>query len=154
MAKNNEENIPKSEFPATLSNETLFQMLIDSQKSNAEANKLLAEALLESRKPYVDPKVLEQKARDLEERRMHIQMQQRQKIATKKTCPHTRENGTPNVKWMSHSNNIVKGVCGTCFSEFDARNPADYEFLRKDLKSHRNMGRAGEHAKRTEIAYA
>ena len=158
MAKNNEnlDGIQKADFPAGPSYEELLKMLADSQKANAEALKEMASALLESRKPYVDPKVLEQKAQALEERRKQILNEQRAKVATKRNCPHIREvNGTPNIKWMQHSNGIVLGVCGTCFSQFDAtRNAEDRELFRKDLKSMRNMGRAGEHAKRTEIAYA
>lgn len=147
--KDNEDNlIDKTEFPATLSMETLMGMLIAQQKETAEANTKLAEALLESRKPYVDPKVLEQKARDLEERRAQIQQEQRLKAATKRNCPHIRDNGTPNIKWHEHSNGITTGVCGTCFSQFDTREAADLDLLRRDLKSIRNMGRAGSHARR------
>lgn len=156
MSKNNsEESLPKSAFEGTLSSETLLKMLIDTQKQLAESQKEMASAILESRKPWVDPKVLEQKQRDLEDRRKQIAVQQAVKVATKRSCPHTRENGTPNIKWMQHSNNIIKGVCGTCFSEFDVQtSAADKDLFRRDLKSMRNMGRAGEHAKRTEIAYA
>lgn len=157
MAKNDNDEVkglPKTDFPATATNEELVRMLLAQQKETADANKLLAEALLESRKPYVDPNVLKQKELALAERRQHIENEQRSRAATKRNCPHVRENGTPNIKWMQHSNGIVLGVCGQCRSEFDARIPADRELLRKDLKSIRNMGRAGEHAKRSEIAYA
>jgi hypothetical protein len=142
-----DELIGKSEFPATLSMETLMKMLLDQQRETAEANAKLAEAILESRKPYVDPKVLAQKQQELEDRRKQIARDQQIKINTKRICPHTRENGTPNIKWQEHSNGITMGVCGTCFSSFDTRNAADLDLLRKDLKSIRNMGRAGQHAR-------
>lgn len=143
--------VEKVNTPAGLSSEALLRMLIDTQRQLAESQQAMASALLESRKPYVDPKVLEQKKRDLEDRRKQIDIEYRQKVATKRVCPHKRENGTYNIKWMQHSNNITKGVCGTCRSEFDTRDPQDLKLLRDDLKSIKNMGRSGAHAMRGAI---
>jgi hypothetical protein len=140
-------DIDKTGTPAVLTAEILAKMLIDTQKELAKSQQAMADAILESRKPYVDPKVLEQKKKDLEDRQKMIQADQRERIARKKICPHVRENGTGNIKWMSHSNNIILGVCGSCFSQFDTRNPGDLALLRADLKSQKNMGRAGEHAR-------
>jgi len=146
--------LPKSNEPAPLSVESLLAMLVESQNRQAEAYQQLSEALLESRKPYVDPKVLEAKKQELKQRQEMIAIEQRRRDTNKKYCPHKRENGTWNIKWMQHSNGIVLGVCGTCNSPFDSRVPADAAILRQDLKSLKNMGRAGEHARRTEIALA
>lgn len=129
-------------------------MLLQTQQQLADSQAKLADAILESRKPYVDPKVLEQKKRDLEERQKQILHEQRIKAATKRVCPHMRENGTYNIKWMAHSNGVTLGVCGTCFSQFDSRNPDDLRLLRQDLKSIKNMGRAGAHAVRGAIVEA
>lgn len=134
-----------------LSTEQLMKMLVDSQKAQADSNAKLAEALLESRKPYIDPKVLAQKQQELEEKRRAVALELRNRQARKQGCPHIRDNGTPNIKWMEHSNGITKGVCGSCFSEFDTRNQADLLLLRRDIKSIRNMGRAGGHAKQNVI---
>ena len=139
-------SIKKVDTPAGLSNEMLIEMLVKSQAENAASNKLLAEAILESRKPYVDPRVLEQKEIALKERQAEIKRTAAIRVATKKGCPHVRDNGTSNIKWMEHSNNIVKGVCGSCFSEFDSRSAADVELVRRDPKSVKGMGRAGQHA--------
>jgi hypothetical protein len=147
MANENEKPVQKVDTPAGLSNETLLKMLIDSQRQQADAQKELAAALIESRKPYVDPKVLAQKQQELEEKRKAIEIELRNRQARKAGCPHIRDNGTPNIKWMEHSNGITKGVCGGCFSEFDTRNQADLQLLRRDIKSIRNMGRAGNHAR-------
>ena len=136
---------------APLTMDQVMRMLIQTQADLAKSQQQLADAILESRKPYVDPKVLADKQRQLEERRKQIEMDQRIKIATKKVCPHTRENGTSNIKWMEHSNGIILGVCGTCNSQFCATGPdavaADANLLRTDLKSRKNMGRAGQHAR-------
>jgi hypothetical protein len=75
-------------------------------------------------------------------------MEIRNRANARKFCAHLNEGGKPNIKWMQHSNGIILGVCGTCKSEFDARKPDDAKFLAMDLKSQRNMGRAGEHARR------
>jgi hypothetical protein len=151
MDNKNQDVVAKVVFPATLTTDDLLKMLLKTQADLAESQGKLAEAILESRKPYVDPKVLAQKQKDLEDRRKQIAQDQRQKAATKRICPHKRENGTYNIKWMSHSNNITLGVCGTCASQFDARNPEDLKLLRDDLKSIKNMGRAGAHAVRGSI---
>jgi hypothetical protein len=61
-------------------------------------------------------------------------------------CKHLRhrrtENGLSNIKWMEHSNRIVKGVCGTCFAEFDTRKPEDLLLWQQDPRAAKNMGRA------------
>lgn len=145
------DKVVRADSPALLSNEQLLRMLIESQKAQAEAQKELAAALIESRKPYVDPKVLEAKRQELEERRRAVELELRNRRARKASCPHIRDNGTPNIKWMEHSNGITKGVCGGCFSEFDTRNPEDLKLLRRDLKSIKNMGRAGQHARQNVI---
>ena len=60
---------------------------------------------------------------------------------TRGLCKHKRTNGTSNIKWMEHSNNIIKGVCGQCYKEFDTRNPADLVLLRLDSRSIETMAR-------------
>lgn len=130
------------------SNEQLMRMFMETQKQLADALKAQADALLESRKPYVDPRVLEQKRLDLEDRQRQIQKEFQDRINKKKNCPHVRENLTSNIKWQQHSNGIVKGVCGNCFSEFDTRNPEDRILLQRDPKGIKMMGRAGAHANR------
>jgi hypothetical protein len=146
--KNDKPEIVKVNTPAGLSTETLLKMLVDAQTQAAEANQQLAEALLESRKPYVDPAVLEQKRLAMEQRQKDVALELRKRVMTKAQCPHLRTNSDGsfgdklNIKWMEHSNGIIKGVCGTCFSEFDTRNPKDLDFLRKDGKAFKNMGHA------------
>ena len=126
----------------------LMQMLLKTQADLAKSQQALSEAILESRKPYVDPAVLAQKKADLVERQKMIAGELRMRENRKLICGHVRDNNTPNIKWMEHSNGILKGVCGSCFAEFDARNPEDLKLLRSDMKSIRNMGRAGAHARR------
>lgn len=152
MSKENETpDIKKVDTPApALSTDMLLKLLIDAQNENAKNQKLLAEALLESRKPYVDPAVLEQKRIAAEERKEQVRITLLQRSETKRQCPHKRTNSDGtfgdklNIKWQEHSNGIVKGVCGTCFSEFDTREPKDLAFLRADGVSMKNMGRARE----------
>src|SRR5271170_5474675 len=140
MSKENETpNITKVDTPAPpITMEQLFKMFLDVQKENAQNQKLLAEALKESRIPYVDPAVLEQKRIAAEERKEQVRITLFQRTETKRQCPHKRTNSDGtfgdklNIKWQEHSNGIVKGVCGTCFSEFDTREPKDLAFLRAD----------------------
>jgi len=151
----NTNNIIKTSTQAPeLTNEMMFKMLLDTQKQLADAMKEQAAAAREARIPYVDPAVAAAKKQALEERRREVAHTIAVKVATKKQCPHTRINSDAagnnsfseklNIKWMEHSNGIIKGVCGTCFSEFDARNPDDRKLLQRDGKAITNMGRARE----------
>jgi hypothetical protein len=131
---------------AGMTTEQLLQLFLSIQQQAIESNKELADSIRESRKPYVDPRVLEQKRIALEERQNEIRRELRRRIATKAQCPHVRDNGTSSINWMEHSNNIVKGVCSNCFSEFDTRNSEDLKLLRGNPKALKAMGRAGQHA--------
>ena len=142
-------NVVKVNAPAGLTIETLMQMFLEQSKENAKANEKLAEALLESRKPYVDPRLVAEMEQRRKDRTALVNQELRTRTMAKKSCPHVNEGGKMNIKWMQHSNNIILGVCGSCRSEFDAtHNREDAMLLRNDPKSIRNMGRAGDHAKR------
>lgn len=148
------EHVVKVNSPAPeLSIDQLLKILVDTQKENSQNQKLLAEALLESRKPYVDPAVLDAKRQAGEEKRRQVAITILQRTETKKQCLHRRTNndGTfgdkMNIKWQEHSNGIILGVCGTCNSPFDARNPDDLKFLRMDGVAIKNMGRARENSR-------
>ena len=142
------QDVTKVNYPAPLTNEQLLKMVLDGQRETANAYKALGEAILESRKPYESPSAKASREQNLAERRKQIEMQLRIKEQTKLQCPHKREDGRLNIKWMEHSNGVTLGVCGECTSQFDTRNPADLALLRADPKSIRNMGRAGAHARR------
>ena len=142
-------NVVKVNAPAGLTIETLMQMFLEQSKENAKANEKLAEALLESRKPYVDPRLVAEMEQRRKDRTALVNQEMRTRTMAKKACPHVNEGGKYNIKWMQHSNGIILGVCGSCRSEFDAtHNREDAMLLRNDPKSIRNMGRAGDHAKR------
>lgn len=148
-ANQSEDNFVVTNTPASLSVDTLLQMLIEQSRETAASNKALAEALLESRKPYVDPKVVADREQRRKDREALVNLTMRQRAYAKRACPHINEGGKPNIKWMQHSNGIILGVCGSCQSQFDAtHNRDDARLLMQDPKSLRWMGRAGEHAKR------
>lgn len=134
--------VPESGF----TNDQIIRLLLQTQQDNIAANNKLAEALIESRKPYVDPRVLEQKRIALEEQHAATRREFERRRLAKVQCPHVRDNGTSSINWMEHSNNIVKGVCSGCPSEFDTRNPEDLKLLRANPKAIKAMGRAGQHA--------
>jgi hypothetical protein len=152
MSKENENiNVDKVNTPAGLTVEQLLKMFLDQNKETAASNKALAEALLESRKPFVDPKVVAEREQARQDRKMLIDQEMVKRSNAKKYCPHLNEGGNSNIKWHQHSNGIILGVCGSCRSEFDAtRNREDALLLRANPKGIRNMGRAGEHARRGE----
>ena len=141
--------VEKVATPAGLTVDQLLRMLIDQGKETAASNKALADAILESRKPYVDPRVIADREQRQKDRSALVNMELRNRAFAKRACPHLNEGGKLNIKWMQHSNGIILGVCGSCKSEFDAtHNKDDAKFLMQDPKSLRNMGRAGDHAKR------
>ena len=150
----NVQKVEKVDSPAPLTMEQVLKMLLDQNRETAQSNKALAEAILESRKPYIDPKYIAELEQRRKDRKALVDQEFKNRTYAKKACPHLNEGGKLNIKWMQHSNGIILGVCGSCKSEFDAtHNREDAMLLRQDPKSIRNMGRAGEHAKRgVEIA--
>ena len=150
----NVQKVEKVDSPAPLTMEQVLKMLLDQNRETAQSNKALAEAILESRKPYIDPKYIAELEQRRKDRKALVDQEFKNRTYAKKACPHVNEGGKMNIKWMQHSNGIILGVCGSCKSEFDAtHNREDAQLLRQDPKSIRNMGRAGEHAKRgVEIA--
>jgi hypothetical protein len=147
--------VTKVNTPApALTMEQLLQLFMDQQRETAASNKALAEALLESRKPYIDPKVLAEREQMRKDRKALVDQTMRDRRLAKQMCPHINEGGKLNIKWHQHSNGIILGVCGSCKSEFDAtRNREDALLFRQDPKAAKNMARAGEHARRgVEIA--
>lgn len=123
--------------------------LVKTQADLAKAQKELGEAILEARKPYVDPKVLEAKQDQLKQRQREIKLEQLRRRETKRQCHHHRVDDQDmmqpklNIKWMRHSNGVVLGVCGRCMSQFDAtHNPDDAKLLREDPTALNRMGRA------------
>ena len=153
-ANEKEQFVEKVNTPAPLTMEQVLKMLLDQNRETAQSNKALAEAILESRKPYIDPKYIAELEQRRKDRKALVDQEFKNRTYAKKACPHLNEGGKLNIKWMQHSNGIILGVCGSCKSEFDAtHNREDAQLLRQDPKSIRNMGRAGEHAKRgVEIA--
>ena len=149
-------NVTRVDSPAAPTMETLLKMFIEESRESRKVQEKLSEAILESRKPYVDPRYLAELETRRKDRLALVNQTLRQKLVAKKACPHRNEGGKLNIKWMMHSNHIIRGVCGTCFSQFDATaDPEDAKLFREDLKSQRNMGRAGEHAvKGVDIAIA
>ena len=139
--------IEKSSFPAGLTQEQLMKMFLDQMRETAASNKALAEALQASRKPYVDPTVVEARAQAARERKAMVDVELRNRVNAKKNCPHKNPGSNSwNIKWMQHSNGIILGVCGICKSEFDARKPEERAKLLEDQNALRKMGRAGDHS--------
>lgn len=148
-ANQNEESFVVVPKPAPLTIEQLFQLFIEAQKDQAKANEKLAEALENSRKPYIDPRVVAEMEQRRKDREALVNLTMRQRAYAKRACPHLNDGGKPNIKWMQHSNGIILGVCGTCQSQFDAtHNRDDAKLLMQDPNSLRWMGRAGDHAKK------
>jgi hypothetical protein len=150
-SKPKQESVEGTALPAApmYTTEQVMQLLINQQHETAEANKKLAEALLESRKPYVDPEVLKAKQEALKQRQRDIALELLRRRETKKQCHHHRVDDQDqmqpklNIKWMRHSNNVILGVCGRCLSQFDAtNNPEDAKLLRQDPTALNQMGRA------------
>lgn len=159
MATNKEVDVLDTELDLDkVDTKTLMAMFVQAQRQAAaaqealvESQQKLGEALLESRKPYQSPSDIANKKQAFEERKAEIERRLKQREDTKKYCPHLREDLKSNIQWHEHSNHIIKGVCGLCCSEFDARIPEDRQLLLKDQFAIKNMARAGSHAQRGYI---
>jgi hypothetical protein len=153
MTDNNKkyDEVGQSNRAAGLSMEQLLVMFLEQQKETIASNKALAEAILMQRVPFVDPKVIAERKQRAEDRKALVDMELRNRKNARLYCSHLNEGGNSNIKWMQHSNGIILGVCGNCRSEFDAsRSREDALLLRANPKAIRNMGRAGDHARKSE----
>ena len=126
--------------------EQLLKMFMDQAKETAASNKALADALLQSRVPYIDPEVVAARQQRAKDRKMLVENEMNLRANAKKYCSHKHESGMSNIKWQQHSNSIIMGVCGTCRSEFDCRKPEERALLLADQNGLRKMGRAGDHS--------
>lgn len=108
--KDKEPEIEQVATPANLTMEQLLKLFIEQSKEQAKSNKALAEAILESRKPYVDPRVIADREQRNRDRKSLVEMELRNRVNAKKFCPHLNEGGTSNIKWHQHSNGIILGV--------------------------------------------
>lgn len=143
------DEVGQSNQPAGMTMEQLLKLFLEQQRETIASNKALADAILESRKPWVDPKVIAERKQRAEDRKALVDMELRNRKNARLYCSHLNEGGNSNIKWMQHSNGIILGVCGNCRSEFDAtRNREDALLLRANPKAIRNMGRAGDHARK------
>jgi len=136
-----------TEAPITV--DQLLRMMLEQNKETTKAYENLGKAIIESHKPYVDPRVIEARKQAALDRKMLIEGEINKRNGARRGCGHLNEGGRYNIKWMQHSDGIILGVCGNCFTQFDAtHNVEDAKFFRADVKSQRNMGRAGEHARK------
>ena len=141
--------VEKVDMPAPATDMSLLKMMADQNKALIDALKEQTAAIAESRRPYVDPRVVEARKQAALDRKALIDGEMQKRRNARYGCGHMNEGGRYNIKWMQHSDGIILGVCGNCFTQFDAtHNPKDADLLRKDQKSIRNMGRAGEHARK------
>jgi hypothetical protein len=154
MSNEKETPVEKVNTAAPMTMEAMMKLFLDQQKETAIAQKALAEALLESRKPYIDPRYLAELEQRRKDRKALVDLEIKKRAYAKRACQHLNEGGKLNIKWMQHSEGIILGVCGICQSQFDAtHNREDAKLLMQDPKSIRWMGRAGEHARRgVEVA--
>ena len=148
-----EEKQKKSEAPAaeptiTMSASDFKQMLIDSQESMA---KMLASALIDSKKPFVDEK---QKANDDMFRQTSREIQDRirkQIAADQSTCTHLQgsnplsdfpsPHGLTSIVMHDLGDGTVFGCCTNCLRQFWPSDPDYGTWMRK--KSGNRISAAG-----------
>ena len=131
----------------TMTAAELKAMIVDSQKETA---KLIADALIESKKPFIDPRVAENEAmfrkssRELEERKRQMI------IADQASCEHFQGSNQLSEKtgdltaiaWHRYDDNVIRGICTNCLRLFVPTDP-DYvsQFRRKSGNRISSAGR-------------
>jgi hypothetical protein len=114
---------------------TMAQMLSVFQKMQETQNeqflKALATVVTEIRKPPFDPVKEAQKKREAETKVRGEAEYWKKKADRKKNCAHTRQNGTSNIAWARQSDNVERGVCPYCNSDFTPDDGELYEQLRR-----------------------
>ena len=86
------EAVPANEIPGEKVTLTVaeLQALINTSKGDSmeKLGAILANALLESKKPYVDPRQQENEAAMRKAMRLQLEQQKRDLVATQELCPH------------------------------------------------------------------
>jgi hypothetical protein len=129
-----------------------LQALISASVSQAveQSSKVIAEALIQSRKPYVDPKN-EENDRRMRASNHEIQQRIKREIeASRDSCAHLQgSNALSEFQGMLGSfvlhqldTGVVVGICTNCQKQIWSNDPKDSEFFRR--KSANRMSRAGQ----------
>jgi hypothetical protein len=129
-----------------------LQALISASVSQAveQSSKVIAQALVESRKPYVNP-LHEENDRRLREANHEIQERIKREIeASRDNCAHLQgSNALSEFQGMLGSfvlhqldTGVVVGICTNCQKQIWSNEPKDSEFFRR--KSANRMSRAGQ----------
>jgi hypothetical protein len=99
-----------------------------------EKVELSKEALLsmieELKKPYVDPKIVEQKERERREMREEWERNEELRKQREEACGHLREDNTSAIAWLTNSDGIRRGVCQRCNAVITPNNPRYLDLLR------------------------
>lgn len=119
---------------------------VEAGKSSSET---LAAAILESRKPYVDPRNEENEEQMRQSSRLQRQREKEQTEYSQKHCPHLqgsnalsdRRGDMSSIVMHKLDTGLVIGICTNCIRVFDARNPGDREFF--NMKSGNRMSQSG-----------
>jgi hypothetical protein len=152
MAKNQEEETPPKEITLNLKDlqamiaQAVAMASIEAGKSTSET---LANAILESRKPYVDPR----NEQNEEQMRQSSREQRKREIEQTKysqdNCPHMqgsnalsdRRGDMSAIVMHKLDTGLVIGICTNCIKIFDARNPDHRKFF--NMKSGNRMSASG-----------
>lgn len=143
---------PKPEVLTPLTTESLLQVILAMQKQQQDANAALVEAILDSKKPYVDPrkaendKLFDDQAKDIELRRkVNIR-------AAQDTCEHIAGSsnlseqkdlyGRTSIVWHKGDVGQIFGLCTTCGRHWHQDDP-DFATWRAKRSFNKQSG-AGE----------
>ncbi len=134
----NEQEVRKSEKPSQSISMSVseFQALISTAMKEAVqgSTKMLAEAMLESRKPYLDPKKQENEEKFKEMAKRQREALNERIAASRAMCPHLQgcnsESDEPGIRSsiIQHTfdNGVVLGICTNCQRVFKPTDP-DYQ---------------------------
>jgi hypothetical protein len=151
---------PKNETPKTevkaevnldrpISTKELLELL---SKMNDNSSNKLAEAIIESRKPYVDPKAEQNEEMFRKQTRAQMAQEREAKRQAQEACPHVigcnplsdryDRNGLTSIIWHRFDSQDISGICTVCQRIFDPGD-ADYAQWRR-LPSANRPSQSGE----------
>lgn len=148
----------KQDPSETVSNEvlekpiTVAQMMELISKMNEKSAQTLADALIESKKPYIDPKVEENDKIFREQNRRMKESEREMLKANQSSCPHIAGSsslseypdmyGRTSIVWHEVDSTEVIGICTTCLREFREVDEDYAEWRRKP--SINRLSRSGQ----------
>jgi hypothetical protein len=142
---------PPADQRISMSVDDLKALILQITTSQAEGTKALAEALRDSKIPYIDPKVAENEETFRKNTREQQERKRKQMMESQEWCEHTvgglgevrDPGGRTSIAWHRFDNGATVGICTQCIRVIRESDPDFRKWFNKP-KGNPRMSRSGD----------